>query len=313
MSLSSVTVRQRLETVFNKRQAEVLAEVIDFSYNDLVKVSDFSELKGIVRELAEAQKRTEARVEELAEAQKRTEARVEELAEAQKRTEARVEELAEAQKRTEARVEELAEAQKRTEARVEELAEAQKRTEIRVEELAAAQKELAMAQKELTVRQRTMQDMQASMRGDLLEIRYRNRAAAYLGRQLRRVKSFLPAELEDIFEERLDPEAYYDLLETDLVVRGRLRQGEPAPEVWLVMEISAVVDRHDVERAMRRAERLRQAGFPALAVVVGEDITLGARTLADEHHVVTLLDSGRISGWDEAVSLALSSSSQAAA
>jgi len=45
---------------------------------------DFSELKAIVRDLAEAQKRTEIRVEELAEAQKRTEVRLEELAEAQK-------------------------------------------------------------------------------------------------------------------------------------------------------------------------------------------------------------------------------------
>jgi len=73
-----------------------------------------SELGGTVRELAEAQKRTEQRVEELAEAQKRTEQRVEELAEAQKRTEQRVEDLAEAQKRTEAALMELAESQKRT-------------------------------------------------------------------------------------------------------------------------------------------------------------------------------------------------------
>ncbi|MGQ9748920.1 MAG: hypothetical protein ACUVR9_04960, partial [Desulfosoma sp.] len=42
---------------------------------------DFDDLKQVVRELAEAQKRTEARVEELAEAQKRTELRLEELAE----------------------------------------------------------------------------------------------------------------------------------------------------------------------------------------------------------------------------------------
>lgn len=69
---------------------------------------DFSELKNIVKELAEAQKKTEARVEELAEAQKRTELRVEELAEAQKRTEARVEELAEAQRRTEEEIRKLA-------------------------------------------------------------------------------------------------------------------------------------------------------------------------------------------------------------
>jgi chromosome segregation ATPase len=119
-----------------------------------VTKEDFSELKSIVKELAEAQKNSEVRltrlekaVEELAEAQKNSEVRltrlekaVEELAEAQKRTEQRVEELAQAQKRTEQRVEELAQAQKRTEQRVEELAQAQKRTEQRVEELAQAQK-----------------------------------------------------------------------------------------------------------------------------------------------------------------------------
>jgi len=108
---------------------------------------DFLALPRIVRELAEAQRRTEEQVRELAEAQKRTEQRLDELAEAQKRTEERLDELAEAQRRTEERLDvlaqrmdELAEAQKRTEERLDELAEAQRRTEEQVRELAAAQK-----------------------------------------------------------------------------------------------------------------------------------------------------------------------------
>jgi len=100
--------RRKLESVFDKKRATVLTEVITDAYRDLVKTSDFNELKDIVRDigvkvgdLAEAQKRTELRVEELAEAQK-------ELTEAQKRTELRVEGLAEAQKRTEVSVATLA-------------------------------------------------------------------------------------------------------------------------------------------------------------------------------------------------------------
>jgi len=89
-----VDIKSKLEDVFPKEQAGVLAEVITDAYSDLVKTSDFNELKGIVRELAEAQKRTEARVRELAEAQKRTEARVRELAEAQKATEKEIRLLA---------------------------------------------------------------------------------------------------------------------------------------------------------------------------------------------------------------------------
>ncbi|MGE0825738.1 MAG: PD-(D/E)XK nuclease family protein [Candidatus Binatia bacterium] len=65
-----------------------IARLVDALKDELgVKRADFDELKAIVRDLAEAQKRTEVRIEELAEAQKRTEVRVEELAEAQKRTE----------------------------------------------------------------------------------------------------------------------------------------------------------------------------------------------------------------------------------
>jgi len=72
---------------------------------ETVKRSDFEELKAVVRELAEAQKRTEQRVEELAEAQKRTEERL-------TRLEGVVEELAEAQKRTEEELRTLIKGQK---------------------------------------------------------------------------------------------------------------------------------------------------------------------------------------------------------
>ncbi len=94
---------------------------------------DFRELKGIVKELANAQKRTEERLEELAEAQKKTEKRIDTLAQ-------KVEELAEAQKKTEKRVDTLAQ-------KVEELAEAQKNTEKRVDTLAQKVEELTEAQK----------------------------------------------------------------------------------------------------------------------------------------------------------------------
>jgi len=116
--IDTFQIFNKLKDTMQPDAARMLTEVIGMVYEDLKKTvtkTEFNELREIVRDLGEAQKRTEKRVEELAEAQKRTEKRVEELAEAQKRTEKRVEELAEAQKRTEKRVEELAEAQKKTE------------------------------------------------------------------------------------------------------------------------------------------------------------------------------------------------------
>ncbi len=96
------TLTRRFRRVFKPEQATVLAEAITEAYSELVKTSDFNELKSIVRDLAKSQDR-------LAVAQERTEIKVEELAGAQQRTEVRLEELAGAQQRTEARLEELAE------------------------------------------------------------------------------------------------------------------------------------------------------------------------------------------------------------
>jgi myosin heavy subunit len=134
----SVALYRKLERVAPDLRDALLSlfEEVERNREEAVTKHEFNELKDVVRQLAEAQLKTEVRLdnltvkmEELAEAQKKTEARLDSLA-------LKVEELAEAQKRTEARVEELAEAQKRTEARVEELAEAQKRTEKEVAALA---------------------------------------------------------------------------------------------------------------------------------------------------------------------------------
>ncbi len=116
------SLTRRFEHVFNKKQASVLAESITEAYTNLVNTSDFNELKSIVKDLAEAQLRTETRMEELAQAQQRTETRMGELSQAQQRTETRMGELSQAQRRTETRMEELAQAQQRTETRMGELA-----------------------------------------------------------------------------------------------------------------------------------------------------------------------------------------------
>jgi DNA repair exonuclease SbcCD ATPase subunit len=184
--------RRELESVFTERQATVLTKMYAEHYSQLVRVSDFTELKLIVKDLAEAQHRTEARVEELAVAQQRlavaqerTEARVEELAAAQQRTEARMEELAAAQQRTEARMEELAVAQQRTEARMEELTaaeqrltEAQQRTEARMEAMAAAIQRLTEGQQEM---RQEMREMRREIGGLSTTVGYRLEDEAFRG------------------------------------------------------------------------------------------------------------------------------------
>jgi hypothetical protein len=131
-----------------------IARLVDTLREELgTSQADIDELKAIVRELAQAQARTETRLEELAQAQQRAELRMErmedavqQLAQAQQRTELRIEELARAQARTETRLEELAQAQQRTELHIEELAQAQARTETGVQQLRGAMQDLVEAQ-----------------------------------------------------------------------------------------------------------------------------------------------------------------------
>ncbi|MFQ5902739.1 MAG: hypothetical protein ACE5JO_03525, partial [Candidatus Binatia bacterium] len=69
-----------LRRVFDTQTAETLLGVLDKVAAQVraagVTREDFSELKQIVAQLAEAQRRTEQRVEELVEVQRRTEERV---------------------------------------------------------------------------------------------------------------------------------------------------------------------------------------------------------------------------------------------
>jgi hypothetical protein len=74
--IDTLQIYQDLAGSLGQPAAQKLASVLGVIYQDLqqtVTKEDFRELKQVVADLAEAQKRTEQRVEELAEAQKRTE------------------------------------------------------------------------------------------------------------------------------------------------------------------------------------------------------------------------------------------------
>ena len=78
--LNPNALADRLRSAFAPGQASVLTDVIWMAYNELVKASDLAELKEVVRELAEAQRRTHEKMGALAEAQQRTDGRVDSLA-----------------------------------------------------------------------------------------------------------------------------------------------------------------------------------------------------------------------------------------
>jgi hypothetical protein len=263
---------------------------------------EWDELARALRDLAQAQARTEARLEAVA-------ARVEELAQAQASTElrleavaARVEELAQAQARTEARLEELAQAQARTEARIEELVQAQAKTEARVDGLARRIEELTEAVSELATRvghlgrgQDRLSILVATHEGELMEGKFRDRAQSIFGKYMRKPRIVHATDFDVLDEGRLSgsmaPETWRELLDTDLLVQGQDVREAGRPETVFAVEVSKTIELNDVRRAVRRAEILQRYGFRALPVVGGQTIRQNAQKAADEDGVLVELQS----------------------
>jgi uncharacterized protein YhaN len=213
--------------------------------------ADLAALPGIVRELAEAQRRTEARVEELAEAQRRTEAIVRELAEAQKRTEATVAQLVASHERLESRVDRLSQ---------------------EVSALAGRTGNLEGEVYEF----RWMRNAASKL-------------GAYV-RRARIISLPDIPELDDAFHDgRLARSEWDELVALDAIVAGadRLTGVEPS---YAAIELSKTLDANDIARAARRAGIMAAHGVPVRAVAGGRQISREAAELADRLAVTVLVD-----------------------
>ena len=180
----------------------------------------------------------------------------------------------------------------RIETILQEVAERQARTE---QEIAAF--------REATERrfQRVEADL-SSLVGWQWEEHYTRHIYAYFGQYLRGLRLLRPSDLDTHVQDVLSAEEVKDLYQADVLARGRLRA---APDGWiyLVMEVSRVIDEGDVARSRRRADLVRKAGLPCLAAVGGERITDAARLEARHSRVLVALDGEMQEGWEEALAL----------
>ena len=276
---------------------------------------DMLALPGIMRELAEAQKRTEQnlaalteRVDALTARMDSLTARVEELAEAQKRTEQnlaalteRVDDLAAKLAALTARVDDLATKLAALTERVDDLATKLAALTERVDDLATKLAALTERVDALTAQVQALvahveviEHYVDHFRGSELESRYRNHAGSFLGPLLRRTRVLPDHELSALVDDALDAgqltlEESNDLVRVDLVAQGK--RVEDRSEVYLVAEVSTTIDPKDVRRADHRARILgRIVQKPVIAVVGGYKVTDEARELAKALGVTVLLD-----------------------
>jgi len=201
------------------------------------------------------------------------------------RLESALERLAEAQARTQEQLQALAASVDQLTRRVDQLVLRMDELTQRVDQLAQRMDELTQRVDQLAQRVDRLADVTAAMRGELLELRYREHAPSYFQHILRRIR-LLPREaleaLADDAEQRgqLTADEHRVLVRADVVVQGRVRD-RPTEEAYLMAEVSSVVDSRDVERVAHRASLLHRAtGVTVIAAVAGMGMTPEAERVA---------------------------------
>ncbi|MEJ5252425.1 MAG: hypothetical protein HPY54_09030 [Chthonomonadetes bacterium] len=218
---------------------------------------------------------------------------VRELAEAQKQTDKRLDRTAAILEQLTQRVDTLAEKVNQLTIRLDELTERVNQLTIRLDELTERVDQLTQRVDALVTWANRITDDIGKLKQWALEHLYASRAPAFFGKLVRRTHALSAEELDHLLEEALEsgkitPQERDDLLDTDLVVRGRWHEdGEP---VYLVVEISWGIGLDDTRRALRRAQTIAKIGTRTVPVVAGERATEDAIAEAHEFGVWQVLD-----------------------
>ncbi|MBF0201000.1 MAG: hypothetical protein HQK66_06765 [Desulfamplus sp.] len=224
--------------------------------------SDFEELKGVVKELAVAQYRTEKRLDELTQAQTRTEKRIDELAQAQARTEKRIDVLA-------VRMDDLTQAQARTEKRIDVLA-------LRMEELAQAQAKTEIAVRKLSD---SVVDIRKQMGGLAMAVGYgiEDKLMPHIPKFADKVFGILA----DMVDRRniVYPDGNYD--EANIYVEGK-KDGQP---IYLIGECKSQPGKRDFDRFAGQLGRIREyKGGDVVGMMIGYHYAPDVENYAKENY-----------------------------
>jgi hypothetical protein len=131
--------------------------------------------------------------------------------------------------------------------------------------------------------------------GNLEGWRYEQRfnAMGRVSEIVRRPEPVYMGELDTVLdardEGRLSADEWKQLLALDFLFKGRFGRSADAPQRFVALEVSIVVDSRDVQRAHDRAAILSRTGHETIAAVGGSRLSEDAATLAERLGVRTLV------------------------
>jgi phage shock protein A len=290
-------LQHELETVFDAQTTETLLRVLDKVASQVYAATaprtDFSRLERLVERIAEEQARLSKDVQKLTE-------QVQLLIEAQRRNEERFSRMESdiAELKTDVSVLKTDVSVLKTDVSVLKTDVSVLKTDVSVlkTDVSVLKTDVSVLKTDVSVLKTDV----GHLKGDSLERKYRDKAPAYFGRLVRKPQVVDINRLWDTLETHLSKQELADVLLIDLIVKGKSKACPETGELYLAIEISAVVDRHDVERAQQRATFLWKAGFRTVPVVAGNELTAGAEQDARTQKVA-IVRNGRVSLWDEAL------------
>ncbi len=130
-----------------------------------------------------------------------------------------------------------------------------------------------------------------SLKGDNFERKVREKAPAYFGKVLRRIRLIDHQTLAELLEDAVDEgiiteDEKIELIWADGVLKAKSK--DKKDEVWVVFEVSYVVDKKDVERALNRALILKKVvGKTVIPIVIGKEYTIPVEEI-EEKGVIAL-------------------------
>jgi len=131
----------------------------------------------------------------------------------------------------------------------------------------------------------------ADLKGDNFERKVREKAPAYFGRVFRRIRLVDYQTLADLLEDAIDngiitEDEKMELLWSDGVLKAKSK--DKKQDLWVVFEVSYVVDEKDVNRALNRALILKKiVKDSVLPVVIGKDYAIPLKEI-EEKGVIAL-------------------------
>jgi chromosome segregation ATPase len=259
--MDTLSIFEQFRASLGEEKAKVFAQTLGTMIEEAKNAATKDDIR-LLRESVDANAaRVDAALATLAEAQVLAEARLAGVEDRLERAEARLAGVEDRLERAEARLAGVEDRLERAEARLAGVEDRLTRLEQAVEKLAERMNQLTAVVEKLVIRSDRHE-------GTLLELKFRDRLASYLGRYLRRAKVLQPADLLDEVEASLESAEVDDFLRADVLAQGTVN-GEPT---YVVGEVSYTADASDVERAARRAALLRKASLPAVGLVACEAV-----------------------------------------